>query len=134
MLIKVYGASPDGAKGRYSPAECIGAEKPRLPVTRIRSTSYVLQRVLQSHDADAQPPFHPAYECLLKEIREPRAHGRDLRGLVQLDTHSQNDQVTPAMEAGLSKTLLTWEDLIAVMDAEAPKSGLRGPYKKREAA
>ena len=31
-------------------------------------------------------------------------------------------KVTPAMEVGLSKTLLTWEDLIAVMDAEAPKT------------
>ena len=27
MLIKIYGASPESAKGRYSPAECIGASK-----------------------------------------------------------------------------------------------------------
>jgi hypothetical protein len=36
------------------------------------------------------------------------------------------------MAASLSKTLLTWEELIALMDAEAPKPGPRGPYKKRE--
>ncbi len=40
-------------------------------------------------------------------------------------------QVTPAMEAGLSQTLLTWEDMIALLDAEAPKPGPRGHYKKR---
>jgi hypothetical protein len=34
------------------------------------------------------------------------------------------------MEAGLSKTLLTWEDLIALMDAEAPKPGPRGPLQE----
>ena len=27
QLVKLYGASPEGAKGRYSPAECIGAHK-----------------------------------------------------------------------------------------------------------
>lgn len=27
MLIKIYGTSPDSAKGRYSPAECTGARK-----------------------------------------------------------------------------------------------------------
>ncbi len=39
-------------------------------------------------------------------------------------------RVTPAMAAGMSKTLMTWEDFIALMDAEAPKPGPRGPYKK----
>ena len=34
---------------------------------------------------------------------------------------------------GLSKTLMTWEDILAVMDAEAPKPGPRGPYKKTAA-
>jgi len=35
------------------------------------------------------------------------------------------------MAAGLSKTLTTWGDILAIMDTEAPKSGPRGPYKKR---
>ena len=30
MLVKVYGAAPEGAQVRYSPAECIGAEKRRV--------------------------------------------------------------------------------------------------------
>ncbi len=33
MLVNLYGASPDGPKGRYSPAECIGARKERITGT-----------------------------------------------------------------------------------------------------
>jgi IS1 family transposase len=43
MLIKIYGASSDGAKGRYSPAECTGARKERIegnPDLAHVSTSY----------------------------------------------------------------------------------------------
>lgn len=30
MLIKIYGSSPESAKGRYSPAECTGARKEKI--------------------------------------------------------------------------------------------------------
>jgi hypothetical protein len=30
MLVKLYGATSESAKGRYSPAECIGAVKHRI--------------------------------------------------------------------------------------------------------
>src|SRR5436305_3224698 len=30
MLVKIYGNAPESMKGRYSPAECIGAEKRRV--------------------------------------------------------------------------------------------------------
>jgi hypothetical protein len=43
MLVKIYGASSEGAKGRYSPAECIGAQKHRIegkPDMKHVSTSY----------------------------------------------------------------------------------------------
>ena len=30
MLVKLFGASPESAKGRYSPAECIGIRKERI--------------------------------------------------------------------------------------------------------
>jgi hypothetical protein len=42
-------------------------------------------------------------------------------------------RVTPAMAAGLSPSVMDWSNIIALMDAEAPKPGLRGPYRKREA-
>ena len=43
-------------------------------------------------------------------------------------------KMTPAMAAGVSKTLWSMEDLCEKMDAVAPKPGKRGPYKKRELA
>src|SRR6266851_1953036 len=43
QLVKLYGATSEGAKGRYSPAECIGARKERIegnPDPKHVSTSY----------------------------------------------------------------------------------------------
>jgi len=43
MLNKIYGASPEAAKGRYNPAECIGAKKEQItgkPDMAYVSTSY----------------------------------------------------------------------------------------------
>ena len=40
-------------------------------------------------------------------------------------------RVTPAMEAGLSKQVCTFEDLALLVDAHTPESGQREPYKKR---
>ena len=40
-------------------------------------------------------------------------------------------RVTPAMAAGLSKTVWDLEDLVRIMDDRAPKPGPRGPYKNR---
>lgn len=41
-------------------------------------------------------------------------------------------RVTPAMEAGICDTLLKWEDLLTIFDAEAPKPGRPKTYKKRK--
>jgi transposase-like protein len=44
MLVKIYGEIPEAAKGRYSPAECIGASKQPVtgrPKREHVSTSYV---------------------------------------------------------------------------------------------
>ncbi len=39
-------------------------------------------------------------------------------------------RISPAMAAGLTSTLMSWEDLIAMMDAEeVPQK--RAPYKKQ---
>jgi hypothetical protein len=39
-------------------------------------------------------------------------------------------RVTPAMAAGVCDTVMTWEQIIEAMEADAPKPGKRGPYKK----
>ena len=83
MLVKLYGNAPESAKGRYSPADCTGIKKTQIegkPDMAHVSTSYVERS--EPHHADAQSPLHAADQCLLQEVREPRAHGRDLCRLV----------------------------------------------------
>jgi hypothetical protein len=46
----------------------------------------------------------------------------------------QTLRVTPAMEAGVSDRLWELADVVAMVDAAAPKPGKRGPYKKRGGA
>jgi hypothetical protein len=44
MLVKIYGAAPEGPQRRYSPAQCLGAHKHRVegnPDPKLVSTSYV---------------------------------------------------------------------------------------------
>ena len=89
MLHKIYGAVPENAIGRYSPAECTGIRKRGvLRLAGPEARQHVLRRAAEPHHADAYAP-HPAHECVLEEIREPRAHGCDLHRLVQLAPHPQ---------------------------------------------
>jgi hypothetical protein len=39
---------------------------------------------------------------------------------------------TPAMAAGVSDTLWTMNDIVALIDAAAPAPAKRGPYKKNQ--
>ena len=41
-------------------------------------------------------------------------------------------RVTPAMAAGISIALLSWSDIVTMMDADQPPKK-RGPYTKRAA-
>ena len=43
-------------------------------------------------------------------------------------------RVTPAMQAGLSGQVCTFEDLAMLIEAATPKPGKRGPYKKQLAS
>ncbi len=45
----------------------------------------------------------------------------------------QTLRVTPAMAAGVTDRLWEVEDIVALLDAAAPKPGKRGPYRKRNA-
>ncbi len=45
--------------------------------------------------------------------------------------HKSLKGITPAMAAGISKTLWSMEGIVALVDAAAPKPGRRGSYEKR---
>jgi len=132
MLVKIYGNAPEAAKGRYSPAECVGARKERIegnPDPKHVSTSYAERQNLTMRMSMRR--FTRLTNAFSKKF-ENHAHMVALYAVWYnfLRIH-KSLRVTPAMAAGVADTLMTWEELIAVMDAEAPKPGQRGPYKKR---
>ncbi|HEV7268173.1 MAG TPA: IS1 family transposase [Falsiroseomonas sp.] len=135
MLEKIYGTAPDSSKGRYSPAECIGAKKRHVegrPDPKHVSTSYVerqnltmrmhMRRFTRLTNAFSKKVENHAYAVALHFVfyNFVRIH-RTLR-------------VTPAMAAGLTDRLWETRDIVALLEAqdaaETPKK--RGPYKPRQ--
>jgi IS1 family transposase len=132
MLIKMFGAAPEAAKGRYSPAECTGIRKERIegsPDMKRVSTSYAerqnltmrmqmrrFTRLTNAFSKKFQNHMHMValYTVWYNFVKQHKT----LKGL------------SPAMAAGLSDTLRSMADLAAVVDAAQPKAGKRGPYKK----
>ena len=133
QLIKLYGETPQ-TEARYSPPACIGARKRAIegrPVRADVSTSHVERHNLSMRVHMRR--FTRLTNAFSKKF-ENHMH------MVALYTHWYNFirihktlKVTPAMEAGLSKTVWDMEDLVRIMDERAPKPGPRGPYKKRAA-
>jgi IS1 family transposase len=130
MLNKVYGTSPESAKGRYSPAECIGCHKDRIegnPDPCQISTSYAERANLTMRMHNRR--FTRLTNAFSKKF-ENHAHMVAIYAVWYnwIRLH-KSLRVTPAMAAGLSKTVMSGEDLVAMMDADQPTKK-RGPYKK----
>jgi IS1 family transposase len=116
MLIKIYG-EPIGAIGRYSPGECVGAEKRRVegrPDPAHISTSYAersnltmrmhTRRFTRLTNAFSKKAENHAYAVALHLMAYNfvRIHG-SLR-------------CSPAMAAGVSKTLWEVSDLVSMIE------------------
>ena len=132
MLVKMYGAAPEGEK-RYSPAVCTGAHRRRVegdPDPKHISTSYAERQNLTMRMAMRR--FTRLTNAFSKKF-ENHVH------MVALYTvwynfvkqHKSLKGLTPAMAAGVTDKLWSMEDVVALIDAVAPRSGKRGPYKKR---
>jgi hypothetical protein len=130
QVIKMYGATPSPA-GRYSPAECTGIQKRRVegnPDELHVSTSYVevhnktmrmhMRRFTRLTNGHSKKVANHAHMVALYTLfyNFIRSHGK-LR-------------MTPAMAAGIATSFMSFEDVLARIDAaQAPKA--RGPYRKR---
>jgi len=131
MLIKHYG-EPQGAVGRYSPGECIGIDLCRAegrPDAAHVSTSYVERQNLNLRMGMRR--FTRLTNAFSKKV-EP--HYR----MVSLYTVFHNYvrinktlRCTPAMAAGLIKTLWGMNDLVAMIDAQAEAPKRPRVYKLR---
>lgn len=131
MLVKLYGQTIEG-QTRYSPPVCIGARKTRVegrPDPKHVSTSYVERQNLTmrmhmrrftrltngfSKKALSHTHMVALYTCWYNFVRIHKT----LR-------------VTPAMAAGISKTLWSMEDVVALLDAREAAPAKRGPYRPR---
>ena len=133
VLHKVYGASPDSAKGKYSPAECIGTQKHRMegePDLKHVSTSFVERSNLTMRMHNRR--FTRLTNAFSKKF-ESHVH------MVAIWTVWYNWvrihktlRVTPAMASGITERLWDFQEIVAAMDAVAPKAGRPKVYKKRD--
>jgi IS1 family transposase len=130
-LVKLYGPGAESA-GRYSPAECIGTRKERMmgnPDKAHVSTSYVERQNLSMRMGMRR--FTRLTNAFSKKM-ESHEHA-----IALYFTHynfarmHKTLRCSPAMAAGLSKTLWSMEDIVALIDARAEAPKARGPYKPR---
>ncbi|MEV8882329.1 MULTISPECIES: IS1 family transposase [Mesorhizobium] len=133
MLIKLYGASPDSAKGRYSPAECTGANKERIegnPNIKHVSTSFaerqnLTMRMHMRRFTRLTNGFSKKVEAHANAVA---LHFMDYN-FVRIHATLR---MTPAMAAGVTGKLWEIGDIVALIEAkEAEKPMVRGTYKKR---
>lgn len=131
MLVKLYGASPTGAQGRYSPAECTGIRKTTIegrPDAKHVSTSYVERQNLTMWMQMRR--FTRLTNGFSKKF-ENHHHALALYFMFYNFVRIHKTlKVTPAMAAGVSDRLWSMEDVAALIEAAAPPPGKRGPYKK----
>lgn len=133
MLDKTYKADPAIKAGRYSPPVCVGATKRRIagePDIAHVSTSYVERSNLSIRMQNRR--FTRLTNAFSKKFQN-HVHALALYfAFYNFVRVHKTLRITPAMAAGIVDRLWSIDDIIARMDADAPKAGPRGPYKKRE--
>lgn len=132
MLNKIYGASPESAKGRYSPAECIGIKKDRIegkPDMAHVSTSYVERSNLTIRMQNRR--FTRLTNGFSKKLENHAYSVALFSFFYNFCRIHKTLRVTPAMEAGVSDRLWSVADIVALIEIEEGKLPVkRGPYKK----
>lgn len=132
QLVKLYGDAPESAKGRYSPAECTGIKKTVVegdPDEEHISTSYVerqnlTMRMHMRRFTRLTNAFSKRFESHVNMVALYTVWYNWVRIHKSL-------KVTPAMAAGITDKLMSFEDIVVLIDAAAPKPGRPKTYKKR---
>lgn len=132
QLVKMFGAAPESAKGRYSPAECTGIKKTRIegdPDENHISTSYVERSNLTMRMHNRR--FTRLTNAFSKKFQSHVQMVALYTVFYNFTRIHKTLRVTPAMAAGLTDRVWGMEDIAALMDAAAPKPGRPKTYKKR---
>lgn len=124
MLVKIYGAAPEGPQRRYSPAECLGAKKHRVegnPDPRKISTSYAERNngIIRQH-CKRYARLTLAFSKKIENHVYAFALHTMYHNFVKI--HGAH-RMTPAMAAGVESRLWEIADLVAMIEAwEASQS------------
>ncbi len=118
MLVKIYGAAPDAFKGRYSPAECLGAVKTRIegnPDPKHVSTSCAERQNLYLRMHTRR--FTRLTNAFSKKV-ENHAHSVALFAMYYnfIRIH-KTLRTAPAMAAGVTDRLWEIGDVVDVLEA-----------------
>jgi IS1 family transposase len=132
QLVKIYGPTFAGP-GRYSPADCVGTRKVRVmgsPDIDHVSTSMVERQNLTMRMSMRR--FTRLTNAFSKKI-DNHVHALALYfTFYNFCRIHKTLRVTPAMAAGVTDRLWSFDDIIARIDA-AKVAKPRGPYRKRAA-
>jgi hypothetical protein len=117
QLVKLYGAAPESAKGRYSPAECTGTHKMPIegkPDPKHISTSFSERSNLTIRMHTRR--FTRLTNAFSKKV-ENHAHAVALHIMYyNFACVHQTLRETPAMAAGVTKRLWEINDVVEVLE------------------
>jgi hypothetical protein len=124
QIVKLFGAAPESAKGRYSPAQCTGIKKTAKignPEERHVSTSYaerqnLTMRMHMRRLTRLTNAFSKKYESHCHMMALYFVWYNFIRVHKTLKT-------TPAVAAGLADTPRGFDFLVGLVEARAPKAG-----------
>jgi IS1 family transposase len=124
QLVKLFGAAPDSAKGRYSPADCTGIKKTAKigdPDENKISTSYaerqnLTMRMHMRRFTRLTNAFSKKYESHCHMVALYTVWYNFIRKHKTIKT-------TPAVAAGLADKPYRFEFIVALVEARAPKTG-----------
>ena len=133
QLVKLYGDAPKNEQRRYNPAECNGTKKNKVsgnPELKHISTSYVERQNLTMRMSMRR--FTRLTNGFSKKI-DNHIHMLSLYFVhYNFCRVHKTLKVTPAMEAGLTETLLDTDFIVDLIDSREPAQKKRGPYKKKD--
>jgi IS1 family transposase len=133
MLVKIYGDAPEGMKGHYSPARCVGAHyvpiegqpDPKHINTSFAERQNLTMRMQMRRFTRLTNAFSKKFENHMHMVALYTVWYNYVK------QHKTLKGLSPAMGAGISDTLWSMTDLAEMIDAALPKPSTRGPYKKR---
>lgn len=135
QLIKLYGPAPEAFKGRYSPAECLGAKK--LPVTGKPERKHVSTSYVERQNLTMRMSMRRFTRLTNGHSKKLENHGWAVALHVMFYNFTRIHstlRVSPAMAAGLTDRLWDMSDIVALIDAREEPPKRPTTYRTRASA